>query len=163
MSDEFSNGACARPVTGCPAPTRRTRSPRGAGLLAAAAPQVRRRASRRGVVVALAAALLVAGAFGVGYAVAAGGARTVTKTRVVDVKARLDAGPGFLPADGWSTGVTLDPHSGSILAATATSANGTRIAARFAPASTRRGLQARTLPLQLPTGGRTRSLTGHRR
>ncbi len=125
----------------------------------AAAPTRRPPRSRRGLVLALAAAILVAGAFGVGYAVASrGGTKTVTRTKIVKVKERLDAGPGFLPADGWTIGVTLDPRTGAILAARAESRNGTRIDARFARASTRHGLQLRTLPLQLPDGGKTRRL-----
>jgi len=116
------------------------------------------RGRRRPLVLALAAVLVVAGAFGVGYAVAAGATSTVTTTKVVHVKARLDAGPGFLPADGWSTSVELDPRTGAIRSATATGGTGTSIVARFAPASMRPGLRRRTLPLQLPSGGRTRAL-----
>lgn len=98
---------------------------------------------------ALAAAVLVAGAFGVGYAVAAG--RTVTKTVVV--KPRLQVGPGFLPAPGWSV-------TGSDSAATATSGNGTRIDARFSPASEHPAWPQRLLPLRLPADGHIRAHVG---
>jgi hypothetical protein len=74
------------------------------------------------------------------------------------VKESLNAGPGFLPADGWATGVVLDPQTGSILAASARR-NGTLISATFAPASTQPGLPQRLLPLQLPPGGERRHLT----
>jgi hypothetical protein len=117
----------------------------------------RRPFRRRTPVLALILVVAVGGAFGVGYAVAAGGG---TKTKVV--KERLNAGPGFLPADGWSSGVTLDPRSGAVVAATVTNTHGTRIVARFAPASTQPGLPTRLLPLRLddaqPAGGATRRL-----
>jgi hypothetical protein len=111
------------------------------------------RLPRRVVALALASALAVAGAFGAGYALAGGGATTT------HVSERLSAGPGFLPADGWATGVSLDPQTGAIVKATATR-DGTRIAATFAPASTRRGLPPRLLPWQLPAGGERRQLGG---
>jgi hypothetical protein len=97
----------------------------------------RQRRPRR-LLPALAAAVLVAGAFGVGYAVAAGG-KAKPKVVVKHVPARLDAGPGFLPDPGWT-----------IEGSTATSANGTRIDARFSPASEHPGWPQRLLPLQLP-------------
>ena len=102
------------------------------------------------LVLLLAAALALAGAFGVGYAVAAG--KTVTKTKVVP--ARLNAGPGFLPAPGWTV-------TGSERRATATSASGIRIVASFAPASRQPHLLPRLLPLRLPRGGTVRLLRVH--
>jgi hypothetical protein len=105
---------------------------------------------RRGLVLALAAVLVAAGAFGVGYAVAGG--KTVTKTVVL--KPRLEAGPGFLPAPGWTV-------TNSEREATATSASGIRIVARFAPASEHRHLLPRLLPLRLPRGGSVRLLRVH--
>jgi len=98
---------------------------------------------------ALAAALIAGGAFGVGYAVAAGG-KAKPKVVVKEVPGRLDAGPGFLPADGWT-----------IEGTTATSGNGIRIDARFFPASERPGLPQRLLPLRLPDGGKVRRLRVH--
>jgi hypothetical protein len=110
----------------------------------------RPRGGRRGLVLALAVALVAAGAFGVGYAVAGG--KTVTKTVVV--KPRLEAGPGFLPAPGWTV-------TNSERVATATSASGIRIVARFAPASEHRHLLPRLLPLRLPRGGSVRLVRVH--
>jgi hypothetical protein len=122
--------------------------------------------SRRPVMLALAAAIVVGGAFGVGYAVAAGG-KPVPKVIVKHVPARLDAGPGFLPAPGWATTVSLDPQTGAIGAAqgvNVTTGGGdatVRINARFYPASARAKAQQRLLPLQLPPGGRVRHLVAH--
>ena len=103
----------------------------------------------RWLALALTAAVVIGSAFGVGYAVAAGkvsAGKTVTKTRIVERKAPLDAGPGFLPAVGWNTSLsgagTAEPT------ARATSANGVRIEARFDEASTGRGLPQRLLPLR---------------
>ncbi len=101
----------------------------------------------------LIAAALVAGAFGGGYAVAAGG-KAKPKLIVKHVPARLNAGPGFLPAEGWST-------TASGTTATATSGNGIRIDASFSPASQRPGLPLRLLPLRLPDGGPLRRLHVH--
>jgi hypothetical protein len=101
----------------------------------------------------LAAAVLAAGAFGVGYAVASGGTPK-PKLVVKHVPARLNAGPGFLPAQGWTT-------IASERTATAVSANGIRIDAAFSPASQRPGLALRLLPLRLPAGGTLRRLDVH--
>jgi hypothetical protein len=121
----------------------------------------RARRSRRPLVLALAAALAVGGAFGVGYAVASSGTPPA-KTIVERVPARLDAGPGFLPAPGWATSVALDPQTGAITLMRSVSANGTvRIEAQFFPASSRAGVRQRLLPLQLPPGGRVRHLLAH--
>lgn len=104
---------------------------------------------RRRLLPALAAAIAVAGAFGVGYAVAAG--NTVTKTVVVEP--RLQTGPGFLPAPGWAV-------TGSDDAASATSGNGTRIEARFSPASRHPAWPQRLLPLRLPANGHVEAHVG---
>jgi hypothetical protein len=160
-----------------PAPGPNDTAAARAGFLEAA-PRLDRR-SRRLALLALAAAIAVAGAFGGGYALAGGGGATSDETHVVKTRearlqaqlylelarlhaerARLNAGPGFLPADGWSIRVALDPRTGTVLAATATSVNGTRIAATFLPMSSVHGPAeaTRTLPLRLPPGGRTRHL-----
>jgi hypothetical protein len=112
----------------------------------------------RRLVWALAAAVLAGGAFGVGYAVAGGG---TPKPKVVIRPARLNAGPGFLPAPGWSTTVAVDPQSGQVTQATATSGNGTSIEATFSPASAHPGMPQGLLPLHLPDGGRIRGLVTH--
>ena len=103
----------------------------------------------RRLVWALAAAVAVAGAFGVGYAVASGGGTTKPKIVVKRVPARLNAGPGFLPAEGWT-----------VQGDTATSGNGIRVDATFQPASMVPGLPSRLLPLQLPASGRVRAHVG---
>ncbi len=101
----------------------------------------------------LAAAVLAGGAFGVGYAVAAGG-HPEPKLIVEHVHTRLNAGPGFLPAEGWTT-------QASATSASATSGNGIRMEATFAPASTKPGLPQRLLPLRLPGGGTVRHVLAH--
>jgi hypothetical protein len=115
------------------------------------------------VVLLLGAALALAGAFGVGYAVAAS-AKSPPRPIVRHVAARLDAGPGFLPSSDWHT-VAL----GTLLHASATATNtpasglgphGVRISARFQPAAAERAPQ-RLLPLQLPAGGKVRHLRAH--
>lgn len=102
----------------------------------------------RRLVWALAAAVLAAGAFGVGYAVASGG-KPKPKIVVEHVPARLNAGPGFLPAPGWT-----------VQGSTATSGSGIRVDATFQPASMVPGLPTRLLPLQLPPSGRLRAHVG---
>lgn len=102
----------------------------------------------RRLVWALAAAVLAAGAFGVGYAVASGG-KPKPKIVVEHVPARLNAGPGFLPAPGWT-----------VQGSTATSGSGIRVDATFQPASMVPGLPTRLLPLQLPPSGRRRAHVG---
>jgi hypothetical protein len=125
------------------------------------AARVRRpHARRRVLALAIAAAVVVAAAFGGGYAVAAGG-KPKPKLIVKEVPARLNAGPGFLPASGWQTGVALDPQSGAIVDSTATSRNGIRIRATFALASTKPGLPQRLLPLRLPGSGTVRHVRAH--
>lgn len=114
---------------------------------------------RRPLVLAFAVVLAVGGAFGVGYAVAGNGGSA--KPVVIRKSAALNAGPGFLPAEGWSIGVALDPQSGSVVQATATNGNGTRIAARFEAASVHRGVPRGLLPLRLPDGGRVRTVVAH--
>jgi len=101
----------------------------------------------------LAAAAIAACAFGVGYAVASGGTPK-TKLIVKPMPARLDAGPGFLPAPDWQT-----TSSGN--RATATSSTGVRIEATFVPASQRPGLPQAILPFRLPGGGNVRHFAVH--
>lgn len=100
----------------------------------------------------LSAAVLAACAFGVGYAVASGGT-VKSKVIVKHVPARLDAGPGFLPASGWKV-------DGNDSAATATSPQ-IYVWATFVPASRKPALPQRLLPLQLPPGGRVRHVHAH--
>lgn len=107
----------------------------------------------------LAAAVLAGGAFGVGYAVASGG-KQKPKLIVKPVPARLDAGPGFLPAEGWIT-VGNDTRATAINVTTAGRAATVRIVATFAPASMVPGLPQRLLPLRLPSGGEVRRLRAH--
>ena len=107
----------------------------------------------------LAAAVLAAGAFGVGYAVASGG-KPKPRLIVKHVPARLDAGPGFLPAEGWIT-IGNDTKATAMNVTTAGRAADVRIVATFEPASMVRGLPQRLLPLRLPTGGKIRRLRGH--
>lgn len=151
-------------------------------FLSAAAPsRSRRYVRRRTVALALAAALVVAGAFGVGFAVASSKpAKTKTTTRIVHVKAALDAGPGFLPATDWDTvsGGT-GPAAAAVAAnvplaaqdrqltgppgATARSLgpNGVLLYATFTAANPAQPLPQRLLPLELDdaTGsGATRTL-----
>jgi hypothetical protein len=96
----------------------------------------------------LAAAVLAGGAFGVGYAVAAGGTPK-PKLIVRAVPARLDAGPGFLPDPDWT-----------VEGSTAVSGSGTRIEAQFSPASEHPSWPQKLLPLQLPPSGRLRAHVG---
>jgi len=114
-----------------------------------------RRRSRRRLLPVLAAAVLAGGAFGVGYAVAAGGKEKPTPKLVVEhVPTRLNSGPGFVPAQGWTT-------TASATTATARSANGVSIVAHFFPASTKPAAPQRLLPLRLPAGEATRHLVVH--
>jgi hypothetical protein len=132
-----------------------------------AAPARRRRTSRRAVAFALAAAVAVGGAFGVGYAVAAGGGGE--KTKVVHEREALDAGPGFLPADGWDTvstgtstpvlaavaaNVRLEPQDRQLTGPPAETAqrlgpNGVLLYAMFGATSPQDRLRQSLLPLQL--------------
>jgi hypothetical protein len=112
-----------------------------------------RRRPRPRLVPVLAAAVVAGGAFGVGYAVAGGGTAK-PKLIVRHVPARLNAGPGFLPAEGWTT-------AASGQTASARAANGIRIDARFFPASAKPHLPQRLLPLRLPAGGHVRRLLVH--
>lgn len=107
----------------------------------AAAPMPRSR--RRPLAAALVLAAAVGGAFGVGYAVAAGGGKTTTK--LVPVRQALDAGPGFLPAEGWQT--ASSPAATSATAANA--ALGIRLEAAFGAAAPGGSLPQALLPLQL--------------
>jgi hypothetical protein len=122
---------------------------------------------RRPLAAAIVAAVVAGSAFGVGYAVAAGGHTTTTKT--VRERQGLDAGPGFLPATSWdsvSTG-TAGPALAAIAANVPLAAvdrqllgppaetarrlgrNGVLFYARFGPTSTTAPLPQRLLPLQL--------------
>jgi hypothetical protein len=96
---------------------------------------------RRRLVPALVLAALVGGAFGVGYAVA--GSSTKVETRVV--RAQLDAGPGFVPSEGWST--TTDPAGTSASAVNASL--GIRLDATFRGAMLAASPPQALLPLRL--------------
>ena len=99
------------------------------------------RRPRRLLVAALVLAVAVASAFGVGYALASGG----EKTRIVHEQQALDAGPGFLPAEGWQTTSNL-----AATAATAANASlGIRIDALFAGATLADSPPEALLPLHL--------------
>jgi hypothetical protein len=128
----------------------------------AAAPRPRTR--RRPVAAALVLAAAVGGAFGVGYAIAGGKTTTHVKTRVV--KQALDAGPGFLPAEGWDTvsslaatsalaaNVPLDAHDRELVGlpnATMSKlgAGGVLFYARFGGATLSASPPQQLLPLQL--------------
>jgi hypothetical protein len=150
-------------------------------FLAAAAPsRARRPVRRRTLALALAAALVVAGAFGVGFAVASSKPAKTT-TRIVHVKAALNAGPGFLPATDWDTvsGGTGTPVAAAVAAnvplasqdrqltgppvqtARTLGPNGVLLYATFMPTNPAQPLPQRLLPLQLDdaTGtGTTRTL-----
>ena len=140
----------------------------------------RRRVRRRTLALAFAATLVVAGAFGVGFAVASSKPAKTT-TRVVHVKATLDAGPGFLPATDWDTvsGGTGTPVAAAIAANVPLAAqdrqltgppsetartlgpNGVLLYATFMPANPAQPLPQRLLPLQLDDAkgsGATRTL-----
>jgi hypothetical protein len=149
-------------------------------FLAAAVPsRTPRRMRRRSLALAFAAALVVAGAFGVGFAVASGKS-TKTTTRIVHVKAALNAGPGFLPAADWDTASTgVAPVAAAIAAnvplaardrqltgppvktARALGPNGVLFYATFMPTNPAERLPASLLPLQLGSAkgtGRTRTV-----
>lgn len=141
----------------------------------------RRTGRRRTAALALVLAAAIGGAFGVGYAIAGNGSATPA-TRIVHVKAALDAGPGFLPADGWDTvargtgspaiaavaaNVSLEPQDRELLGPpTATvqklGADGVVLYATFGAVSPAAHLPQRLLPLQLddarPSTGSTRAL-----
>lgn len=106
----------------------------------------------RKLVFALAAALALAGAFGVGYALASG-SKPKLRLIVKHIPVRLNAGPGFLPAPGWNT-------EGNDRSASATNPR-TYVFAQFTPASLVPGLPQKLLPLQLPAGGRIRHVRAH--
>ena len=138
-------------------------------FLAAAVPsRSLRRVRRRTLAVAFATALVIGGAFGVGFAVASS-KPAKTATRIVHVKAALDAGPGFLPATDWDTvsGGTGTPVAAAIAANVPLAAqdrqltgpptetvrtlgpNGVLFYATFMPADPAQPLPQRLLPLQL--------------
>jgi hypothetical protein len=149
-------------------------------LAAALQPGTRTRARRRTLALAFAAALVVAGAFGVGFAVASSKPAKTT-TRIVHVRAALNAGPGFLPAADWDTvsGGTGTPAAAALAANVPLAAedrqlsgpptrtvralgpNGVVLYATFMPANPAQARPQRLLPLQLDdaTGsGATRTL-----
>lgn len=134
----------------------------------AAAPTPRARGPRRTLALAFAALALGGAAFGGGYAVASG---TDTPAEPAP-RARLNAGPGFLPAEGWETvvfgGTPGLPNEPAAAASTipfspadralhgppATTvgrlgANGVVLYATFSPAGAWEGARERLLPLQL--------------
>jgi hypothetical protein len=133
---------------------------------------------RRPLVVALVLAAAITCAFGVGYAVAAGGGHTTTK--IVRERQALDAGPGFLPAAGWDTvsagtatpaisaiaaNVPLDPRDRDLLGPPAETAkklgpNGVLFYAMFAATSPRERLPQKLLPLQLDDARLTNGFEG---
>jgi hypothetical protein len=138
-------------------------------FLAAAVPsRARRRVRGRTLALGFAAALVVGGAFGVGFAVASSKPAKTT-TRVVHVKAALNAGPGFLPATGWDTvsGGTGTPVAAAIAANVPLAAqdrqltgppvetartlgpNGVLLYATFSAPNRAQPLPQRLLPLQL--------------
>ena len=120
-----------------------------------------RRPKRRLLAVALAVAVGLAGAFGVGYAIAG-----KTETKIVRVPARLDAGPGFAPAAGWDVVATglgspgqelsaiasnmpLTPGEAPAEAANRLGPNGVLLYATFTRTSPQKQLPQRLLPLRL--------------
>lgn len=127
----------------------------------------RRPGRRRTAALALAFAVAIGGAFGVGYALASGG--STTKTRIVQERQRLDAGPGFLPAAGWDSVASgtatpvLSAAAANVPLAAADRAltgppaetarhlgrNGVLLYARFGPTSPQERLPQRLLPLRL--------------
>jgi hypothetical protein len=118
-------------------------------FIEAATPAPKRR--RRPLAAALVLAVAVASAFGVGYALASGG----EKTRVVHEKQALDAGPGFLPAEGWQMTSNL-----AATAATAANASlGIRIEANFGGADLADSPPEALLPLQLDDATRVDAST----
>jgi hypothetical protein len=118
-------------------------------FIEAATPAPKRR--RRPLAAALVLAVAVASAFGVGYALASGG----EKTRVVHEKQALDAGPGFLPAEGWRMTSNL-----AATAATAANASlGIRIDANFGGADLADSPPEALLPLQLDDATRVDAST----
>jgi len=168
MSDETERRLRSAGVH-LPGPTDRdTIDARERFLAAAASSRARRPVRRRTVALASAAALVVAGAFGVGFAVASSKPAKTT-TRIVHVKASLNAGPGFLPATGWDTvsGGTGTPVAAAIAAnvplaakdrqltgppletARALGPNGVLFYATFTAANPAQSLPQRLLPLQL--------------
>ena len=148
-----------------PEPDERDTSAARAAFVAAA-PVPRARRTRRVTAAALVLAVLIGGAFGVGYAVAAGGGG---KTRVVREAEPLDAGPGFVPAAGWDTvstgtatpslaavasNVRLAPPDRLLLGPPAATAralgpNGVLFYAMFGATSPQEHLRQRLLPLRL--------------
>jgi hypothetical protein len=143
-----------------------TAAARRAVLAAAPTPSVRR--PRRALALAFAALALGGAAFGGGYAVASGADAPAEPAP----RAQLNAGPGFLPAEGWETvvfgGTPGLPNEPAAAASTipfspadralhgppATTVgrlgpNGVVLYATFSPAGARRGARERLLPLQL--------------
>lgn len=168
MSDETERRLRSAGVH-LPGPSDGDTSEARARFLAAAVPaRARQRVRRRTLALAFAAALVVAGAFGVGFAVASGKPAKTT-TRIVHVKAALNAGPGFLPATDWDTvsGGTGTPAASALAANVPLAAqdrqltgppaetartlgpNGVLLYATFMPANPAQPQPQRLLPLQL--------------
>lgn len=157
MSDEIENRLRAA-YDGLPGPTDDETAVARERFLGAA-PRDRKRAPRRGLRLALAVAGLAA-AFGGGWAIASSADEPARPAP----RAALNAGPGFLPAEGWSVettgaGWTTQPPvalASNVPLAGVTSpeeaaglpANGVLLHATFHPAETK-DAPRRVLPLQL--------------
>jgi hypothetical protein len=134
----------------------------------AAAPTPRVRRPRRELALAFAALALGGAAFGGGYAVASGSDAPAKPAP----RAQLNAGPGFLPAEGWETVVfggtpglpnepaaaastiPVSPADRALHGPPATTVgrlgpNGVVLYATFSPAGAWKGARERLLPLQL--------------
>jgi hypothetical protein len=174
MSDEI-NRRLRDAGRGLPGPNRDDTLAARAAVVSAA-PVAPGRRWRRPLIAGLALAAALGGAFGVGFAVAAGG----STTRVVHELQPLDAGPGFLPAAGWDTvstgtgtpaltavaaNVRLEPRDRELLGPPAATArtlgpNGVLFYAMFGPTSPQESLPQRLLPLQLDDALATQGFAG---
>lgn len=112
-----------------------------AAFLSAEVPPAHGRPAPRRLLLAAAAVVALAAAFGGGYAVASSSEETPARPAP---RAALNAGPGFLPAEGWdvaATGATQPPRAQAAVAANVPLAQEDR-ALLGAPAATRRRLGA---------------------
>lgn len=176
MSDELESRLRAA-YDGLPGPTDDETALARQRFLAAATLPGRRATRRRGLTFAF-ASLAVAAAFGGGWAVASS-----TETPAEQApKAQLNAGPGFLPAEGWdvvATGTTAPPQAPTAVAANiplsaedrsqqspphATARrlgrNGVLFYVIFYPAGATRQAPERLLPLQLRHAAEVGSFEG---